>query len=111
MRWAALYSRPPILRGVSASQIRADHAANQARMNARYGLVVRHRRPVDDTTLINVLDDTWRSPPQIRARARERAFAVAQQDPPPGISPTATAVAIAEVLELIGDTCPECPPV
>src|SRR5258708_7584790 len=34
MRWAALYRRPPILRGVSASQIRADHAANQARMNA-----------------------------------------------------------------------------
>src|SRR6266849_10769795 len=37
MRWAALYRRPPILRGVSASQIRADHAANQARINARYG--------------------------------------------------------------------------
>ena len=33
----ALYRRPPILRGVSASQIRADHAANQARINARYG--------------------------------------------------------------------------
>jgi hypothetical protein len=36
MRWAALYRRPPILRGVSASQIRADHAANQARITARY---------------------------------------------------------------------------
>src|SRR5258708_22172074 len=34
MRWAALYRRPPILRGVSASQIRADHAAKQARINA-----------------------------------------------------------------------------
>jgi hypothetical protein len=32
MRWAALYRRPPILRGVSASQIRADHAANQGRV-------------------------------------------------------------------------------
>jgi len=32
MRWAALYRHPPILRGVSASQIRADHAANQARI-------------------------------------------------------------------------------
>src|SRR5271155_1741600 len=31
MRWAALYRRRPILRGVSASQIRADHAANQPR--------------------------------------------------------------------------------
>src|SRR5260370_42432434 len=37
MRWAALYRRAPILRGVSASQIRADHGANQARINARYG--------------------------------------------------------------------------
>src|SRR5580700_5433276 len=37
MGWAALYRRPPILRGVSASQIRADHAANQARIDARYG--------------------------------------------------------------------------
>src|SRR5882672_5617895 len=34
MRWAALYRRSPILRGVSASQIRADHAANQARIDA-----------------------------------------------------------------------------
>jgi hypothetical protein len=32
MRWAALYRRPPILHGVSASQIRAEHAANQARI-------------------------------------------------------------------------------
>jgi hypothetical protein len=38
--------------------------------------------------------------------ARERAFAVA--DPPSGVSPEA--VAIAEVLDSIGDTCPECPP-
>jgi hypothetical protein len=42
--------------------------------------------------------------------ARERAFAVARQDPPSGISPQAAAVAIAEVLDSIGDTCPECPP-
>ncbi|UGY20995.1 hypothetical protein HAP48_0049500 (plasmid) [Bradyrhizobium septentrionale] len=41
--------------------------------------------------------------------ARERAFAVARQDPPAGISAQAAAIAIAEVLELIGDTCPECP--
>jgi hypothetical protein len=30
------HRRPPILRGVSASHIRADHAVNQARINARY---------------------------------------------------------------------------
>jgi hypothetical protein len=42
--------------------------------------------------------------------ACERAFAVARQDPPSGVSPQAAAVAIAEVLDSIGDTCPECPP-
>src|SRR5271170_2927216 len=35
MRWAALDRRPPILRGVSTSQIGADHAANQSRIKAR----------------------------------------------------------------------------
>jgi len=40
--------------------------------------------------------------------ARERAFAVAREDPPPGVSAQAAAVAIAEVLDSIGDTCPEC---
>jgi len=42
--------------------------------------------------------------------ARERAFAIARQDPPSGVSPEAAAVAIAEALASIGDTCPECPP-
>src|SRR4029077_14578500 len=42
--------------------------------------------------------------------ARERAFDIARPDPPPGVSPQAAAVAIAEVLDSIGDTCPECPP-
>jgi hypothetical protein len=41
--------------------------------------------------------------------AGDRAFDSARQDPPPGISPKAAAVVIAEVLESIGDTCPECP--
>jgi hypothetical protein len=42
--------------------------------------------------------------------ARERAFDIVRQDPPPGVSPQAAAAAIAEVLDSIGDTCPECPP-
>jgi hypothetical protein len=41
--------------------------------------------------------------------ARERAFEIARDDRPPGISPQA-AVAVAEVLDSIGDSCPECPP-
>jgi hypothetical protein len=41
--------------------------------------------------------------------AHDRALDMARQDPPPGVSPQAAAVAIAEVLDSIGDTCPECP--
>ena len=41
--------------------------------------------------------------------ARERAFDVARQDPPTGVSSQAAAVAIAEVLDSMGDNCPECP--
>jgi hypothetical protein len=43
--------------------------------------------------------------------ARERAFHIARTDPPPGFSSQAASVAIAEVLDSIGDTCPECPSV
>jgi hypothetical protein len=42
--------------------------------------------------------------------ARERAFAIAREEPRPGVSSEAAAVAVAEVLDGIGDTCPECPP-
>ncbi|WGD50259.1 hypothetical protein QA641_32315 [Bradyrhizobium sp. CB1650] len=42
--------------------------------------------------------------------ARERALVVAREAPPPGVSPEAAAVAIVEMLESVGDTCPECPP-
>jgi len=42
--------------------------------------------------------------------ARQRAFEIAQQYPPAGISAQAATRAMAEVLEGIGDTCPECQP-
>jgi hypothetical protein len=42
--------------------------------------------------------------------ARDRAFDIARLHPPPGISPQAAAVGVAEVLDSIGDTCPECAP-
>jgi hypothetical protein len=42
--------------------------------------------------------------------ARERAFDVARRDPPPGVSLKTAVVAIEEVLDSTGDTCPECPP-
>lgn len=43
--------------------------------------------------------------------ARERAFDIARRATPRGVSPEAAAAEIAEVLDGIGDTCPECPPV
>ena len=42
--------------------------------------------------------------------ARERAFHSPRRDPPHGVSPQAASVAVADVLDSIGDTCPECPP-
>jgi hypothetical protein len=42
--------------------------------------------------------------------AREHAVLVARKNPPPGLSPDAAAAEIWEVLDSIGDTCPECPP-
>ena len=41
--------------------------------------------------------------------ARERAFGLARQDPPAGISADEAVAEIRGVLDSIGDTCPECP--
>jgi hypothetical protein len=42
--------------------------------------------------------------------ARERALLVARQDPPLGVSPDKAVAAVRDLLDTIGDTCPECPP-
>ena len=42
--------------------------------------------------------------------ARERAVEAARRDPLPGVSPDAAVAEVREVLDSIGDTCPECPP-
>jgi hypothetical protein len=42
--------------------------------------------------------------------ARERAFDIARQDPPAGTSSEEAVTEVRDVLESIGDTCPECPP-
>jgi hypothetical protein len=39
---------------------------------------------------------------------RERAFELARRYPPPGVSCSVAIMTVAEVLEGIGDTCPEC---
>jgi hypothetical protein len=43
--------------------------------------------------------------------ARERAIDIARSDPPPGLSAEAAVAEVHEVLDSIGDSCPECRPV
>lgn len=40
--------------------------------------------------------------------ARERAFEIARQDPPAGFTPDEVVAEIRDVLDSVGDTCPEC---
>jgi hypothetical protein len=42
--------------------------------------------------------------------AREIAFDIAKRDPPTGLSADEAVAEIRDVLDSIGDTCPECPP-
>jgi hypothetical protein len=41
--------------------------------------------------------------------ARERALAIAHRDPPAGVLPEEAIAEIHDVLDTIGDTCPDCP--
>ncbi|MGF6426561.1 hypothetical protein ABIE91_001781 [Bradyrhizobium elkanii] len=41
--------------------------------------------------------------------ARERASDIARKDPPAGICADEAVAEVREVLDSIGDTCPECP--
>ncbi|WP_354134807.1 hypothetical protein [Bradyrhizobium sp. S3.9.1] len=41
--------------------------------------------------------------------ARDRAHDFARRDPPAGVSIDEAAAEVREVLDSIGDTCPECP--
>ncbi|CCD90011.1 Hypothetical protein of unknown function [Bradyrhizobium sp. ORS 285] len=45
-----------------------------------------------------------------RTRARQRAVDIARLDPPDGISPDKALAEVREVLDSLGDTCPECVP-
>ena len=44
------------------------------------------------------------------SHARERALDIASRDPPAGVSSHEAAAEVRDVLDSIGDTCPECPP-
>ena len=42
--------------------------------------------------------------------ARERAYDIACRNPPAGVSPEDAVAEVRDLLDSIGDTCPECPP-
>jgi hypothetical protein len=42
--------------------------------------------------------------------AWHRAIEIARSDPPPGVSQDEAVAPVENVLNSIGDTCPECPP-
>lgn len=42
--------------------------------------------------------------------AHEHALDLARQEPPLGVSPEEAVAVVRDVLNSIGDTCPECPP-
>lgn len=42
--------------------------------------------------------------------ARERAMDLARQHPPAGVSRDEATAEVRDLLDSIGDTCPECPP-
>jgi hypothetical protein len=61
------------------------------------------RSPRGRTTLCIECDPATR-------KSRERAFLLARLDPPPGVAPDEAVAAGRDVLDTIGDACPECPP-
>jgi hypothetical protein len=85
-------------------------------------LVIKERRPAIQTLrgwAISILQKTraireceehgWmrnRADPH----ASEHAIDIARTDPPPGLCPDGAAAEVREVLDSIGDICPECPP-
>ena len=84
-------------------------------------LMTKERRPAIRTLrgwVINVLQEAgaiqeceehgWM---QDRAdpHARERAFDIARRDCPTGFSPEEAEAEVRDVLDSIGDSCPECP--
>jgi hypothetical protein len=51
----------------------------------------------------------WWAQDRSDPHARVRALSIAGRDPPPGVSPDEAVAAVRDVLDAIGDTCPECP--
>lgn len=64
---------------------------------------------LQDAGAIRECDEHGWMQDQADPHARERAFDIACQDPPPGVSSEEAAREVREILDSIGDTCPGCP--
>jgi hypothetical protein len=106
----------------SAERLHEDKDSSYVQRGAIAMLMTRERRPAFRTIegwarsilieagAIHECEEHGWAKDRADPHANDRALDMARQDPPPGVSPQAAAVAIAEVLDSIGDTCPECPP-
>lgn len=57
-----------------------------------------------------ILDRTPDDEASVAGHARDRACEIARRDPPPGVRPDDAVAEVRDVLDSIGDTCPECTP-
>jgi hypothetical protein len=76
-----------------------------ARMLYGWALAVLH-----EAGAIRQCDDHGWMRDRADPHAREHAVSIARQYPPTDISPEQAVAEIRDVLDSIGDTCPECPP-
>ena len=65
---------------------------------------------LDEAGAIHECEDHGWARDRADPHARDHAIGVARQHPPVGLSPDAAVAEIHDVLNSIGDKCPECPP-
>jgi hypothetical protein len=84
-------------------------------------LIIRERRPriqtieawatsvlLETGTIRECAEHGWMKD-RTDPHARHRAIEIARSDPPPGVSQHDAVAAVENVLDSIGDSCPECP--
>ncbi|MET4717159.1 hypothetical protein ABIF64_000680 [Bradyrhizobium japonicum] len=65
---------------------------------------------LQETGAIHECEDHGWSKDRADPHARQHALDIARQEPPEGLSPDQAAAELRDVLNSIGDTCPECLP-
>lgn len=65
---------------------------------------------LQETGAIHECEDHGWARDKTDPHARDQAIDIARQHPPMGLSPEAAVTEVHDVLNSLGDTCPECPP-